>query len=186
MIYTIRICIYMTMAFMSAENQSGSVDLSVCDVLSELDSERDKPVSVTGIVVGFDGRHGVVLFDRELGVGPCPRLLRAGKRWPSGISLSWSSEIDEAKEIERILAPIRAAIAEREKLKRYDLLFGARFIGILRTRDGLRIGYHKKSEAYFGNGFGQFGQYPAELVVEEVRGPFLIEEKDWKAWKPEK
>jgi len=64
-------------------------------------------------------------------------------------------------------------------VERDDLLITATFLGELRSRKSLTI-VQSDEGWYMGDGYGQGGQNPAQLVIKTVTKAKVIEARSWK------
>jgi hypothetical protein len=155
--------------------------LTVCEALSNLDQYRGKIIAIRGVV--STGHHGSVLSD-DRGPEPCPSLLEKGLRWPPAMVLTWPERsipedgprqfVPDAEQINRALAEVRKAVSESLKRNDYSLRFIATVVGELRSRKDIIILWDQEQDWYAGTGYGQGGQYPADLVVQSVADPKLV------------
>jgi hypothetical protein len=162
---------------------AGELDtpLTVCEVLSKLDKYRGKEVGIRGVLMG--GRHGSALYDRNQAEAPCPEVLKQQRTWPSAVYLVWPNQktVDggprrfepELEAIEKNMADARKQVRENR-----DQLIVATFFGEVRARR--RIAIFPREDWYLGNGYGQGGQYPAQLVIRTVTDTEVIDSRDWK------
>jgi hypothetical protein len=115
----------------------------------------------------------------------CQTGLKKTNRLPASIRLAWPSERNlddgprtfqpDVEEIERNLAHVEKQVKGRD-----DLLITATFCGELRSRKGLVIIEDKDNQSWYGNGYGQMGMCPAQLVIRTVVNAKVIESKSWK------
>ena len=157
--------------------------MTVCEVLSKLDQYRGRMTKITGVVIG-SRRHGSALYDYDKPKSPCPEVLKQGRKWPSAIYLVWPHE-REVEDGPRVFKPDvediekNLANAKRQMVERDDLLITATFLGELRSRKSLTI-VQSDEGWYMGDGYGQGGQYPAQLVIKTVTKAKVIEARSWK------
>jgi hypothetical protein len=141
--------------------------LTVCDVLSHLDQYRNKVIVVKGVVRG-GYIHGFALHDSEH-EKECPLILTAGRHWPSGIDLIFLTKgytpeegpvtfVPDSKSIEAFLVQIKGKSGD----------YAATFVGELRSRENINI-FSYPEGVFAGNGYGEGGKYPAQLLVKSVK-----------------
>lgn len=144
---------------------------TVCEVLSNLDRYRGKLIAIEGIL-GGGTRHGQFLRndaqDKE-----CIRVQQKGYAWPADIALtqfSAGSEIEDGPApFESDSAHIHQILAEPKRVAagRKDTLIIVTAVGELRARKDIKI-TRSSDGTYYGDGYGQGGQYPAMLVLKTI------------------
>jgi hypothetical protein len=170
--------------FLSAGTCAQTEILSVCDVLSKIDSYRDKIITVKGLVMG-GGNHGHVLKDFEI-KNECPQIAKSGRHWPSLVALSFPRTntpfpdgpltfLPEYKEIKDFTEKDREI---HQDVKLYHL---ATFVGELRSKKDLNIDI-VADDLYVGNGYAEGDQCPAYLVVKSITNVQVVSYTNWK-WK---
>src|SRR3989442_1005661 len=144
--------------------------LTVCEILSNLDTYRGKMVTIRGVIVGGH-RHGWALYDYDQAQRPCPSVMKRGLKWPSSIYLTWPSDPnpeDGPITFEPDLATIEQSLVKiREIQKSDDVWIIATFHGELRARKDIVI-FQSEDGSYYGSGYGPGGQDPAHLVIGSV------------------
>lgn len=151
--------------------------LSVCEALSNLDHYRGRLVTIRGVLLG-GSRHGWFLQE-STSDRPCPGFDQAGRRWPPALSVvefTKGSEIEDGPtDFESDATQIRGMLSEPQRIvgNRADLAIAVTLIGKLRSRKGVHV-QRAEDGWYFGDGYGQGGQFPAQLVLKTVKDAKVI------------
>jgi len=156
--------------------------LTVCEILSNLDTYRGKMITIRGVMIGGH-RHGWTLYDYDQGQNGCPDVLKRGLRWPSSISLSWPTDPnpeDGPIIFQPDLGMIERSLAKIQKIQGSDdVWIIATIHGELRARNDIVI-FHGDDGSYYGSGYGPGGQDPAQLMIERVSDLQSVPREEWR------
>jgi hypothetical protein len=146
----------------------GKKSLTVCEVLANIDDYQGKQISVTGVFNWTT--HGWTLSNNS-DFRPCPSVQKKGRTWPGGIYLNVIET--ESQRIAAMLSEFNRTVREhnRSGIDRLSIL--ATFTGELSFNEGAKI-YRRPDKAYAGSGYGLNGQFPAFLLVKDVRDIKLV------------
>jgi hypothetical protein len=177
----------MMMLILSPLGTAQTKPLTVCQVLTELDQYRGKIVTIRTLV--FVGSfHGSILADYEIS-GECPQIAETGKHWRSAIDpvylyplgrIPSDSPVQftpDYAEIEDYLDKLQEFVKKAEETRNYNFGYMATITGELRSRRDLHIFKHPDGW-YAGNGYGEGGKYPAELIIKSVADLELVDIRD--------
>ena len=155
---------------LGAEASDGLGPINVCDLARRLSAYRNKMVAVRGEF--FSGRHGATVGSerctraspfREFGSGIAINLSFPSNPAPGEEQVDFEIDGESLRRFEESMSAARA-----EKRTGAELKVVATFVGVLRVRSGFKL-KPSPSGGYVGNGFGQLGRYPAELVMRDIR-----------------
>jgi hypothetical protein len=154
-------CVFMVTACEGFAGEEKGNALTVCSVLSNIDSYRNKYIVVRGFYNW--STHGWSLLD-NYGDEPCTEVMNKGCLWPPGISLGVLYA--DTERIMKMLANSRHIQREFDNKGKFVKIV-ATFSGELKTKSDTVI-IRKTNGAYVGNGYGLNGRYPAQIIVNDV------------------
>jgi hypothetical protein len=146
--------------------------IGICELLRNVESYNGQIVTIRAFVVG-GLPHGYYLVDNRMET-PCSSMPDSRINWPPTIDLIWPGSAG----LERVPLPFERDIGAQKKF--YESMrtleqkavpgrmVEATFVGQVRTRRSLTILHNKQDNVYAGNGYGQFGMHPAQLVIKTV------------------
>jgi hypothetical protein len=157
--------------------------LTVCQVLSQLDQYRGKIIALRVLVVA-GSFHGSILVDHEI-KGECPLIAETGKHWRSAIAPRYPNPewippdgplkfAPDYAEIENLLDKLQEVLKKAEETQNHNFGYMATVTGEVRSRQDLKIFKHSDGW-YAGNGYGEGGQYPAEIIIKSIADLELVD-----------
>ncbi len=138
---------------------------------------RGKLITIQGIL-GGGSRHGWHLSGGT-DDKPCTAVEHQGHTWPPQIAVNEYGAGDEIEDgpakFESDVEQINSMLSEPKRLVsgRDDLVIKVTLVGELRSRKGIKI-LRSKDGWYVGDGYGQSGQYPAQLVLKTVEDAKVV------------
>jgi hypothetical protein len=176
------VCFIAAMLSMMSSWAETAKPVNVCELLSNIDRYQGKQVTVRGV---FDwSRHGWILMDNP-DWRHCPAVEKQGHTWPPAIELRRfikGSQLEDGPasfetdaQVEEILSKPQHIVKEQIEKGGEQLSIIATFTGELRSQKNMRI-VGTKDDSYYGFGYGQAGQFPAQLVIKSVRDVKVVKQ----------
>jgi len=154
---------------LSQGSGSGKSAKTVCEVLESVDEYRGKLIEVQGWL-GINSWHGVAYLSQEEEDGQtCPGLKGNRVTWPGRILVIWPADDPADGPVAFRAEPgdIWRRLYYHVKKSEVGVTVKAIIEGELRSRPGIVI--HRRNGARpLGNGYGRYGDFPAELVIKRV------------------
>ena len=145
-----------------------SSPISVCELLRDSDKYGGKIVTIRAYIHG-GARHGYYLAENA-DEKQCSEMPNSKREWPPTVALRWLTPgavpgSDAFEREEKVFAAFYDAIREIGNQRRTPL---ATITGQIRTRRDIKIFHELKENIYVGNGYGQFGMHPVQLIIQAV------------------
>ena len=150
-----------------------SSPISVCELLRDSDKYGGKIVTIRAYIHGGE-RHGYYLAENA-DEKPCSKMPNSKREWPPTVALRWFAldavpGSDAFERTEKAVDAFYDAIREIGNRRRTPV---AMITGKIRTGRDIKIFHEPKENIYAGNGYGEFGMHPVQLLVQavlEIRG----------------
>jgi len=141
---------------------------TVCDVLEHARQLHKRIVTVRGRL-HINWRHGVNFLEDLSSKNTCPGFTEERRAWSPEILLVWPEDgpADGPSSFEAKPGEIWKRLYYHVKGSEVGINVEAVIEGELRSRPGIVI-YRREGARPLGNGYGRYGDFPAELVIKRI------------------